>query len=176
MTRPRCLPSCLVLVLAAMTQPVPAADLFDRHTSEHLRTALEKGEAVDRLTMRDGGRLKRLGPSVGGPVVVVRTNDGNLAKAVVAWGFRQADEGLLPVVVLERFVTYRSDRRDASAPPPWTRSGARHPAGRMRARTRDPPIPGATISSSPIAFPLRWTFCGSSRYRRSTESGSGSWC
>ncbi len=105
----------VLLVLLAPAALARAADPFDRHTSEHLREALSEGEAIDSLSMAAAGKLGRLGPNVGGPTVVVRTNDGNLAKAVLAWGFRRSDDGLVPVVLVERFVTYRADRRDVTA-------------------------------------------------------------
>lgn len=110
----------LVLALTTVPMLVDAADPFDRHASAQLRAAIEDGEPVASLSMRESSRLKSLGRNVGGPVLVVRTNDGNLAKMVVAWGFRAGSddagkETLIPVVVLERLVTYRADRRDVSA-------------------------------------------------------------
>lgn len=118
MNSPRCVPPILAvaIALAGPLVSASAADPFERHTSEHLGAAIA-GDAkpVASLSMQQAGKLGRLGPNVGGPTLVVRTNDGNLTKAVVAWGFRRSDDGLLPVVLLERFVTYRTDRPNVTA-------------------------------------------------------------
>jgi hypothetical protein len=111
----RLLAIAIACLLGVAVAPASAADLFDRHTSEQLRTALDDTAALPSLSMQESARLKSLGANVGGPLLVVRTNDGNLAKIVVRWGFRRSGEELVPVVVLDRTVTYRGDRRDVTA-------------------------------------------------------------
>jgi uncharacterized protein YndB with AHSA1/START domain len=99
-----------------------ALDEFDRHTSKDLRQAAEKNAAVPTLSSGQATKLKTLGPRIEHACVVVRTSDGNWAKALVSWGFRKGKEGgkdggkdvLVPIAVLERYVTYDRDRGDVT--------------------------------------------------------------
>lgn len=89
-----------------------AADVFDRHTQTELRKAVDQLPPSEAMTLADVARIKPLSPTLSSPGVVVKTNDGNYAKALVGWGLRKGGEKPTPVVVLERFVTYRIDRPD----------------------------------------------------------------
>ncbi len=89
-----------------------AADVFDRHAQPELRQALDAFPPVDQMTLADVGKIKPLSATLSSPCVVVKTNNGNYAKALVGWGLRKGAAKPTPVVVLERFVTYRIDRPD----------------------------------------------------------------
>lgn len=102
------------VVVALSGRPASAADVFERHTSEWLEKAIEDADPLDALSLDQSVRLKSLSASISSPVIIVRTNDGNLAKAVVAWGFRRGPDKPTPVLLIERFFTYRADRPDAT--------------------------------------------------------------
>ncbi len=87
-----------------------AADVFDKHTSDVLQKAVQKQQPLKQLSMDVAGRLKTLSPKMSAPCIVMKTNDGGWAKAMIGWGFRKGTDKPIPVLVLERFVTYRSDR------------------------------------------------------------------
>lgn len=106
--------SATFAALVASVFPAFAADAFDRHTSEHLKRAIADARPAERLTLEDANKLKPIGRNLSA-CIVVRTNDGNLAKALVAWGFRRGDGDPVPVLLIERFVTYRGDRGDVTA-------------------------------------------------------------
>lgn len=89
-----------------------AADIFDRHTMTELRKGIDELPAVDKLTLLDVAKIKPLAPTLSSTCIVVKTNDGNYGKALVVWGLRKGNAEPTPVVVLERFVTYRLDRPD----------------------------------------------------------------
>lgn len=92
-----------------------AADVFDRHTAKELQQALDKGPSVPQLTLNDAAKLRPLGASVSSPCVVVKTDDANYAKALVGWGLRKGGEKPTPVLMIERYVTYRGDRPDLTS-------------------------------------------------------------
>jgi hypothetical protein len=96
------------LLIAAT--PAFALDTFDRHTAYWLEQVAKKGTPVTEMSSRQAAELKFLGPDITAPCVVVRTGEGNVAKALVSFGFRKSDPKPVPVVVLERFVTYDRDR------------------------------------------------------------------
>lgn len=87
-----------------------ALDEFDRHTAFWLRQAAEKSPAVQELTTRQAAELPLLGPGITSPCIVVRTNEGNFAKLLVSWGFRKQGEDRIPVLIIDRYVTYDRDR------------------------------------------------------------------
>ena len=104
--------ACAALMLAST---VDAADVFDRHTTGFLKIGIAGKKPVKSLTLREAGRLKTLSADIGSPCIVIRTNDGNLTKALVGWGFRRGKGKLIPVLLIERFVTYRQNRGDVAA-------------------------------------------------------------
>lgn len=101
--------SCLA---AAFSTPV-FADAFDDHTGYWLKKAADDGKPVETLSMRDGSRLKSIGRGISSPCVVVTTDEDNLVKAIVTWGYRKNSDGeKVPVALIEKYVTYRGDRRN----------------------------------------------------------------
>ena len=89
------------------------ADVFDDHTAYWLRRATSDAKPVESLAMRDAQSLNSIGRGIGSPCIVVHTNDDNWTKALVTWGFRKGKDGKrVPVVLIERFVTYRGDRQN----------------------------------------------------------------
>ena len=103
----------MVLILVAATSSL-AADVFDRHVSKDLKRALEE-PPLKELSLNDSAKLKRLSSSVSSPCIVVKTDDGNYAKALIGWGLRKGAERPTPVLLIERFVTYRGDRADLTS-------------------------------------------------------------
>src|SRR6184192_1168786 len=104
-----CIAAALALAcVAGSTATSFALDEFDRHTSKYLSEAAEKNAAVPTLSSGQASKLKTLGPRIEHACIVVRTSDGNWAKALVSWGFRKGKdgagkEGLVPIIVLERY-------------------------------------------------------------------------
>lgn len=101
-------------VLILTTTNVFAADVFDRHISKDLKRALEQ-PPLKELSLNDSAKLKRLAASVSSPCIVVKTDEGNYAKALIGWGLRKGAEKPIPVLLIERFVTYRGDRSDLTS-------------------------------------------------------------
>ncbi len=102
------------LLLFSQTQPA-RADAFDDHTAYWLRKGTEGTTAFETLAMRDALRLKSISSRITSPCIVVRTDEDNWAKAIITWGFRKGQEDRIPVVVIERFVTYRGDRENLTS-------------------------------------------------------------
>lgn len=112
----RFLPAAIVIAVWGVITPNASADLFDRHTSYWLQQVAKHEEPSKKLSMESAMRLKGLGPFQTSPCIVIKTNDGNWTKAMVGWGFRRGpDEKPVPVVLIERYVTYRSDRDGTTA-------------------------------------------------------------
>lgn len=105
----------LICLLWCFVGTCSAADVFERHSYRLISQAVDKMEPVKQLSMEAGARLKRLSKNNSSPCLVIRTNDGNLAKVQVTWGLRKGPEKPVPVLLIERFVTYRSDRPDLTA-------------------------------------------------------------
>lgn len=101
-------------LLLSGLDPAIAADVFDRHTSDVLIAASEKSKPLARLGLDEAAQWKTLGPAVSSPAIVIRTTDGNWAKAIVGWGFRKGRDKPVPVLLIERYVTYRGDRGDTT--------------------------------------------------------------
>lgn len=97
---------------AASTQ---AADVFDRHTTYWLKQVAKDTKPVATLAMDQAVRLKGLDQFQSSPCLVIKTNDGNWAKVQIGFGFRRGpDAKPFPVLLIERFVTYRADRDGAT--------------------------------------------------------------
>ncbi len=94
----------------ACSAPASAADLFDRHTLALLKPFIESASPVGAIPLAQAASLKPLSATISNPCIVVQTNDGNTAKLLLAWGRHQGENGDSPVVMLERYVTYRGDR------------------------------------------------------------------
>ena len=102
------------LCLLAATSPVWAVDAFDRHTTFWLRQAVKEKEPLKDLTSGQAAVWKLIGPGISGPCLVVKTNNGHWAKALLSWGLRKSGDKVTPVLVIDRFVTYDNDRRDVA--------------------------------------------------------------
>lgn len=104
--------TCSLLIL--VSPGIFAADVFDRHIAKDLKRALEQ-PPVKELSLSDSAKLKRLSASVSSPCIVVKTDDGNHAKALIGWGLRKGADKPTPVLLIERFVTYRGDRSELTS-------------------------------------------------------------
>lgn len=95
-----------------------ALDTFDRHTASILKQAIEGAEGVKSFTQQEASKLKMLDRDLESPCLIVETTSGNLAKVLVSWGFRKTIVGgepkLVPVLMLDRFVTYERSRGDST--------------------------------------------------------------
>lgn len=99
-----------ICVLAASV--ASAGDVFDRHSLSELKAATKESQPIAELTAGAAAKWQPLSAKISSPCLIVQTNDGHWAKALVSWGQRKIKgrEQPLPVLVLERFVTYRGDR------------------------------------------------------------------
>lgn len=100
------------LMSLVLGQSAQAEDAFDRHTSFWLETAARDAEPVAALTSGQAARLQPIGPRIETPCIVIKTSEGNWAKALVTWGLRKHEPQPVPVCLIERFVTYDAARRD----------------------------------------------------------------
>lgn len=93
------------------------ADVFERHDAKLVKGLAEQGESVKVVTMSDAAKLKPLAPTIGTPCFVVRTDEGGYAKLLAAWGLKKGKESEkpTPVLLVERYVTYRGDRIDLTS-------------------------------------------------------------
>lgn len=99
-------------IVAISTSFATAIDLFNRHSLAELKLATREAIALPELSAATAVKWQPLSAKISSPCVIVQTNDGHWAKALLAWGQRKVKgrEQPLPVLVLERFVTYRGDR------------------------------------------------------------------
>lgn len=123
LNRPNCIRSCQVLVVALVTwlvacPSVLAIDTFDRHTASVLKQTIEGSTGVKSITQQLAGKLKPLDKDQENACLIVETTSGNLAKVLVTWGFRKSgsatEQKLVPVLMLDRFVTYERGRGDST--------------------------------------------------------------
>jgi len=115
MIRSCCLTVCLAVV--AHSAVVLGADVFERHPATLVKRLAEEGEGVKQLTMNDAAKLKPLAPTIGSPCLMARTDEGGYAKLLVAWGLKKGkgSDKPTPVLLIERYVTYRGDRLDLTS-------------------------------------------------------------
>jgi hypothetical protein len=86
------------------------ADAFDNYINTILKTIPDSksAEKVTKLTREVIDEHNRVLPGLTSTFVVVRTNDNRWAKLLVQHaGQKVADKEILPIIVLERYVTYR---------------------------------------------------------------------
>jgi len=107
---------CLSLV-SLLGPTVEGADVFERHDAKLVKNLAEQGEALKLVTMADAAKLKPLAPTIGTPCFVVRTDEGGYSKVLAAWGLKKGKESEkpMPVLLIERYVTYRGDRIDLTS-------------------------------------------------------------
>lgn len=106
-----------LLAAAVVTLPISAqgADVFERQTAAQVKQFIEKGEAVSKISLEASAKLKPLSATVSSPCLLIKTDEGNFAKALVSWGVRKGQGKLTPVLLIERYATYRQDRLDLTA-------------------------------------------------------------
>lgn len=94
-----------------------AADVFERHTAAIVKRIAVEGETTKQLTMNDAAKLKPLAASVSSPCIVIKTDEGNFAKALVSWGLKKGEsQGKpTPLLLVERFSCYRGERLDLTS-------------------------------------------------------------
>lgn len=93
------------------------ADVFDQHALKELRLAAKDAAPLTEVTASAAAKWKPLSSRLSSPCLIVRTNEGHWAKALLTWGQRKVkgrDEPLA-VLVFERFVTFRNDREGQTA-------------------------------------------------------------
>lgn len=100
---------CLVVLGSSLAS---AGDLFDQHSLAELKLATKESPALTELSSATAAKWQPLSAKIGSPCLIVQTNDGHWSKALLSWGQRKVKgrENPMPVLVLERFVTYRGDR------------------------------------------------------------------
>lgn len=107
--------SCVLwLCGSAFALQCRAADGFDRQTSQRLRDAVNGKQGIAELTQSQAGKLKPVAAGIEGAAVVIKTDDGNWAKALLTWGYRKAAEKPIPVLLVSRYVTYDKERGDST--------------------------------------------------------------
>ncbi len=103
-----CVATTLACLLAA--PPAARADAFDQYTNLILAKlpGSKYAEPVKQLTPEMLVQHSRALPGVTSAFLVVRTNEGRLAKALVRPAAHKVPDGTpLPILFIERFVTYR---------------------------------------------------------------------
>ena len=105
------------VVFWGLANIVSAADVFDRHDARLVKRLAEEGEGLKQLAMKDASKLKPLAATIGSPCLVAQTEDGGFAKFLVTWGLKKGknSDKPVPVLLIERFVTYRGDRLDLTS-------------------------------------------------------------
>lgn len=99
--------ACSFLCLVA---PVVAhADSFDNYTNKILVTIPESKNAkkITKLTPKLMVQNTRVLPGVPETFIVVKTNEGRFARLLVRPAGQKVGENELPIVILERYVTFR---------------------------------------------------------------------
>jgi len=85
-------------------------DVFDRYTNQVLAQAIGQPGVIEltQLTAKQVDEAPKLVPGSNGALIFVRTSNGLNAKLLVQFARQKFADRVSPVVVLERFVTYRS--------------------------------------------------------------------
>ena len=102
-------------VLLILLPATAWADGFDRYTRPVLAAAVEAGKLkeVKALTPELLGEAGRVVPGVDAALVVVATNDGRLAKLLVQPARQKSAGGAVPMLLVERFVTFKDGGEQA---------------------------------------------------------------
>src|SRR5947209_18577431 len=111
---PRSLLLCLLIPLCL---PGPAgADAFDRYTNLVLTKSPQAAgvQEVKQLTGDLVGANDRILPGLTGALLVVKTNEGRYSKLLVQMARQRIAPGtFVPVLLIDRFVTYRAGEERA---------------------------------------------------------------
>ncbi|MBT4866394.1 MAG: hypothetical protein HON53_14920 [Planctomycetaceae bacterium] len=105
------LATCLLMFLSQFAQ---GDDAFDRHTAYWLKQATRDAKPLKEVSMDQAARLRSIGDNIDGACVVVKTDKDNWAKALISWGFVKGPDRPIPVLLIDRFVTYRGDRNNVT--------------------------------------------------------------
>jgi hypothetical protein len=109
---------CLTVALfPVLSRSAVAADAFERHGAKLVKRLAEDGEGLKQLGMADASKIKPLSPNIGSPCLVARTDEGGYSKVLASWGLKKGkgSDKPTPVLLIERFVTYRGDRLDLTS-------------------------------------------------------------
>lgn len=106
-----------ILLILVVVATANGADVFERHSAPLVKKLVEEGKPVEQLTMADAARIKPLAATIGSPCLVVKTDEGGYSKVLAAWGLKKGNgsDKPVPVLLVERFVTYRGDRLDLTS-------------------------------------------------------------
>lgn len=109
--------STLLFCWLTLASVASSADVFERHAAPLVKRLAEEGVATKELAMADAAKLKPLAVNIGSPCIVLKTDAGNYTKALVSWGLRkgQGTEKPLPLLLIERYASYRGERLDLTA-------------------------------------------------------------
>lgn len=105
----------LIVSLLLIPSLTFGADIFDRQSSSAIKQFIEKGDAVPEISLEASAKLKPLSSTVSSPCLLIKTDEGNFAKLLVSWGLRKSAGKPMPILLIERFATYRQDRMDLTA-------------------------------------------------------------
>ncbi|MER3417232.1 MAG: hypothetical protein C4297_13640 [Gemmataceae bacterium] len=101
-------PWLAALSVVALTAYADSFDAWDRDTLVRL-TRSEQVQQVERLRAAQGTRCAGLLPGTDGAVLFVRTRNGLWAKLACIFGIQKTPAGPRPVLVIERFATFRPE-------------------------------------------------------------------
>jgi hypothetical protein len=102
--------SCLAIAVVLAAAALARADAFDNYTNPILAKipASKSAEPVKQLTPAMMVQNSRVLPGITAAFVVVKTNEGRLAKLLVRPAAHKISEtDKLPIVLIERFVTFK---------------------------------------------------------------------
>lgn len=105
----------LLIIGFGLPTDISAADVFDRHSMYWLKQAAKGKQPTVELSLEQAAKLKPLAKNITSPCVVIKTDEDNWTKAMLGWGFRKGKDKPIPVLLIERFVTYRGDRPNIAA-------------------------------------------------------------
>ena len=102
--------SFIVLALRLILPASVQADVFDRHTNTILNQAIQANQLspVSSLSAEQINNAPRLVPGSNAALIVVRTQNGLLAKLLVQYAQQKLNDQLIPILLVERFTTYRA--------------------------------------------------------------------
>jgi hypothetical protein len=104
--------TAILLCLFTSSANLASADVFDDHTAYWLRLGVKSETPRKDLSMDAGARAKQIARNISSPCIVVQTDEDNWSKALVTWGLRKTADGRIPILMIERYVTYRGDREN----------------------------------------------------------------
>jgi hypothetical protein len=107
--------SLLALAVPLLVPPTLRADAFDRYTNFILAKAPEADgvKEIKRLTPEQIYDNDRVLPGTTGALLIVKTNEGRWAKLQVEPAFQKKDGRRLPILLVDRYVTYKEGQERA---------------------------------------------------------------